>query len=175
MLDFIVIIVLVLLIGLLLYAATKPDTFSCARSIDIDAAPDKIFPLINDLQAWEGWTPYNKDPLMKKSFSGNSVGPGASYAWDGNKDVGQGNIEISSATPPRQIVMQLNIIKPFAGQNRVEFTLEPQGGATRVTWAMSGAQPFIGKVVSLFINCEKMVTSDWDIGLGNLKALAEKS
>lgn len=170
-----VIIVLVLVAGLLLYAATKPDTFHVQRSASINASANKLFPLINDFHNWAPWSPYEeKDPAMKKSHSGAANGVGAVYAWEGNKEVGKGNVAITESLPPFKVAMDLNMIEPFEAQNRVEFTLEPHGNATTVTWAMNGAQPYIGKVMSIFMDCDKMIGKDFEAGLANLKTVAEK-
>src|SRR6185295_3431402 len=83
-----VMIALAIVIVLIL-AATKPDSFRIERSATINAAPDKVFPLINDFQQWRGWSPWeNKDPNLKRTYSGAERGKGAVYAWEGNKNVG---------------------------------------------------------------------------------------
>lgn len=164
-----------LLAAFLVYAAAKPNHFRYERSASINAAPEKIFPFINDLQQWASWSPYEKyDPAMKRSISANSKGKGAVSEWDGNNKVGKGRMEVLESTPPSKVVFKLEFFRPFKACNTAEFTLEPQGGATRVTWAMSGPTPFMAKVMGLLFNCEKMVSNDFSEGLANLKALAEK-
>jgi uncharacterized protein YndB with AHSA1/START domain len=159
----------------LLLAAVKPDTFSVRRAITVKAPPDKVFPLINDFHQWGNWSPYEtKDPAMKRSFSGAASGKGAVYGWDGNKNVGAGRMEILDASVPEKIVIKLDFIRPFEGHNTAEFTMLPQGNATKVTWLMHGPAPFIGKVMHLFMNIDKMVGKDFEIGLANLKGLTEK-
>ncbi len=162
-------------VSVLAYAATKPDTFRVARSVSIKAPPEKIFPLINDLHKQLTWIPFDKDPQAKRSFSSVTAGKGASYAWDGNSDVGAGSIEITDTTPPSKVMMKLDMTRPLEGHNIVEFTLDPAGstGATNVTWAMQGSQPYLAKVVSTFVDCEKMVGGEFDKGLAKLKALSE--
>jgi hypothetical protein len=162
-------------VSILGYAATKPDTFRVARSLGIKAPPEKIFPLINDLHKQLTWIPFDKDPAAKRSFSGAAAGKGASYAWDGNSDVGAGSIEIVDATAPSKVTMKLDMVRPLEGHNIVEFTLDPGPGAdaTNVTWAMHGEQPFLGKLMSTFIDCETMVGSEFEKGLAKLKSLAE--
>jgi uncharacterized protein YndB with AHSA1/START domain len=157
------------------YAATKPDTFHISRTASIKAPPEKIFPLINDLRRNVSWSPFEKDPAVKRSFGEIVSGQGAVYAWDGNRDVGAGSIEITEATEPTKVEMRLNMVRPFEVHNTVEFTLEPAGnaGMTNVTWAMYGPQPLLAKIVSTFIDCEKMVGGDFEKGLANLKAVAE--
>jgi hypothetical protein len=103
-------------------------------------------------------------------------GPGATYAWSGNSDVGKGNIEITDAVEPSRVAMKLNMEEPFEGHNDVEFTLAPaaDGKATAVTWTMSGAQPFFAKVLSTVFDCEKMVGDEFEKGLASLKTIAER-
>jgi uncharacterized protein YndB with AHSA1/START domain len=159
----------------LLLAAIKPDTFSVRRVITVKAPPDKIFPLINDFHQWGNWSPYEtKDPAMKRSYSGAASGKGAVYGWDGNNKVGSGRMEILDASVPEKIVIKLDFARPFEGHNTAEFTMLPQGNATKVTWLMHGSVPFIGKVMHLFMNIDKMVGKDFEIGLANLKELTEK-
>lgn len=175
MIKTIAIVIAVLIAGVLIFASTQPDSFKVERSARIKAAPDKIFPLINDLKAWNAWSPWEKkDPAMKRTFSPNTAGQGATYGWDGNKEVGQGRMEITESSAPSKIAIKLNFLKPFEAQNTAEFTLKPSGDATDVTWAMHGPMPFISKVMCLFFSMDKMVGKDFEAGLANLKAAAEK-
>lgn len=168
--------VLVLAVAaILVYAATRPGTFAVQRSAIVKAAPDKIFALVNDLGRWAAWSPYEKkDPAMKRTLGGPPSGKGATYAWDGNKDVGKGRMEIADTAPPRSVTINLDFEKPFEGHNVVVFTFEPKGDATTVTWAMSGRSPFIAKLIGIFIDMDAMIGRDFEAGLANLKAIAEK-
>jgi carbon monoxide dehydrogenase subunit G len=170
----IAIAVVILIAAILVFAATRPDVFSVERSTSIKAAPEKIFPLINDFQQWDAWTPYNKDREMKKTYSGAASGVGASSAWVGNREVGQGSITISESVPPTKIVMDLQMVKPFNCRNRVEFTLTPTVDATTVRWSMSGNSNYFSKLMGLFINMDRMVGKDFETGLAGLKRFAEK-
>lgn len=159
--------------AMLAYATTRPDTFRIARSTSIKAPAEKIFPLINDLRAQATWSPFEKDPNMKRTHSGSPQGTGAVYEWAGNSEVGAGRIAITDSRPSSRVTLALDMIKPFAAHNIVEFTLEPSGGSTGVTWSMHGEQPFIAKVMSVFIDCEKMVAPQFEEGLARLKRMAE--
>lgn len=171
----IAVIIIVLIGALLIYAATKPDMFRVQRSASINAPADELFPLINDFHNWAQWSPYEKkDPAMKKSHSGAANGVGAVYAWEGNKEVGRGNVAITESLPPFKVAMDLNMIEPFEAHNRVVFTLEPHRNATTVAWAMHGPQPYVGKLMSVFMDCDKMIGRDFEAGLANLKTIAEK-
>ena len=159
----------------LILAATKPNTFSVLRATTVKAPPEKIFSLINDFHQWGTWSPYeNKDPAMKRSYSGAASGKGAIYGWDGNKNVGSGRMEILDTSVPAKIVIKLDFFKQFEGHNTAEFTMLPQGDATNVTWAMYGPAPFMSKVMQVFMNMDNMIGKDFEIGLANLKSLTEK-
>ena len=173
--SIIVVVVLVVIAGILIYASTRPDSFRVQRSISIKAPPDKIFPLISDLKAWVSWSPYEKkDPAMARTYGGVTAGKGATYEWAGNKNVGQGRMEILEATPPGKVLIKLDFLKPFEAHNTAEFTLAPKGDTTLVTWAIYGPSAFVTKVMGLFLDMDKMIGKDFEAGLADLKTLAEK-
>ena len=175
MLKILAIIVVVVIAGILIYASTRPDSFRVQRSASIKAAPAKIFPLIDDLKAWAGWSPYEKkDPAMKRSFGPITAGKGATYEWAGDKNVGQGRMEILEAQPSNKVLIKLDFIKPFEAHNMAEFTLEPKGDTTLATWAIYGPSAYITKVMGLFFNMDTMIGKDFEAGLADLKAAAEK-
>jgi hypothetical protein len=174
MLKTIAIVVVVLIAGVLLFAATKPDTFRVQRAASIKAPPEKIAAVLGDFHAWQAWSPWEKmDPAMKRSYSGAEKGKGAAYAWEGNGKVGQGRMEITDAAPSR-VALNLDFIKPFEAHNRVVFTLTPKGDATEVNWAMQGPVPYMAKIVHVFMDMDSMVGKDFEAGLANLKTITEK-
>ena len=173
MIATILIVVAVAVAAVLAYAATKPDTFMVRRSASIAAPPEKIFPMIDDLRAQSAWSPFEKDPNMKRTHSGAPRGKGAVYAWDGNRQVGAGRIAITESVPPTKVVLLLDMVRPFKAHNTVEFTLDRIGAGTNATWAMQGRQPYMAKGMGLFIDCDKMCGGLFEEGLAKLKALAE--
>ena len=178
MVEIIAVIAIVLAIAIaivLILAATKPGSFSVVRAISVRAQPELIFPLINDFHQWVSWSPYeNKDPAMKRSYSGAASGKGAIYGWDGNNNVGSGRMEILEASIPSKILIKLDFFKPFEGHNTAEFTMLPQGDATNLNWVMRGPAPFISKLMQVFMNLDHMIGKDFEVGLANLKKLTEK-
>jgi uncharacterized protein YndB with AHSA1/START domain len=171
----IAIIVVALIAALLLFAATKPDTFRVERSASIKAPPEKVFALLNDFQRWDAWSPWEKkDPAMKRTFSVVTSGKGAQYAWEGNREVGQGRMEIAESVPPSKVAIKLDFAKPFEAHNLVEFTLDPKGDVTNITWAMQGDTPYFVKIIHVFLNMDSIVGKDFETGLANLKTVAEK-
>ena len=171
----IAVVIAILIAGILIYAATRPDTFRIERSTSIKAPPEKIFPLINDFHRWAEWSPWEKiDPAVRRSYLGADSGKGAVYVWMGNKDVGHGNMKIIESTPSSNVVIKIDFIQPFEAHNTIEFTLERQGDATKVTQAMYGPSPFISKLMGLFCSMDKMVGQKFEEGLASLKSIAEK-
>jgi uncharacterized protein YndB with AHSA1/START domain len=168
-------VLVVLIAAVLIFAATRPDAFRVERTISIKAPPEKIFPLINDFHNWVSWSPYEKlDPNLKRTYSGPAAGEGAVYEWEGDGNVGKGRMEITDAPAPSRVAIQLDFIEPMEAHNAAEFTLEPQGDTTNVTWAMHGPSHYMMKVMDLFIGMDNMVGPQFEEGLANLKAVAEK-
>lgn len=162
--------------ALLAYAATRPDTFRVERSASVQTTPEKLYPLINDMQQFNTWNPFNrKDPAMQGSYSGPTAGPGAAFAFQGNKDVGKGSLRIVQSQSPKEVTMELHMVEPFEGRNTVVFSLVPRGAGTEVTWAMHGPAPFVSKLIGVFFDMDRMIGRDFEDGLTALKARAEKA
>jgi hypothetical protein len=176
MIETFAIVLVLAIVVLLIYAATRPDTFSIQRSASIKAPAEKIYPLINDLHRFNTWNPYEKkDPNLKGSYRGPAAGPGAGYDFQGNKNVGKGSIEIVEPVSASKVTMKLDMLEPFEGHNVVEFTLAPRGDATEVTWAMHGPSAFITKLMGIFFNMDRMIGRDFEAGLADLKTAAERA
>lgn len=166
-LGFIVILFMVVIAG-------QPDDFAMSRSARFAVPPEKIFPLINDLHAWEAWSPWAKlDPNAKNSFEGPASGAGAAMKWEGNCKVGVGKMTITESQPSNVIRFRLDFEKPMQATNMAAFTILPESGGTVVSWSMSGKNSVMGKVMGLFMNCEQMVGGQFEKGLASLKAVAE--
>jgi uncharacterized protein YndB with AHSA1/START domain len=175
MLKTILLIVAAAIAALLIYAATKPDNFRLQRSTTIAAPPDKVFALINDLRQFNTWNPFAKmEPSAVITYDTTSAGVGGAYSWKGDK-TGEGRMQITESVPAQRVLATLDFVKPFEAHNKVDFTVQPQGdkGST-VTWAMQGPMPYFHRVMTTFFDMDKTVGKDFEAGLANLKALAEK-
>ena len=173
MITIIVAVILLALLALLLFAATRPGAFRVFRTASIKAPAGRIYPLIEDFHAWGAWSPYEKlDPEMRKTFEGSPRGKGAVYKWEGAK-AGAGRMEITDTEAPERVTIRLDFSKPFVAHNIAEFTLEPAGDSTNVTWAMTGRTPFMMKVMGLFFSMDRLVGKDFESGLQSLKTQAE--
>jgi hypothetical protein len=174
MLLYILGVIVVLILGLLAYASTKPDEFRFERSIEIKAPAEKIFPQLNNFRHWRNWSPWeNLDPNLQREYSGPESGVGAIYAWQGNKKVGKGRMEIIEATGTQKLRIQLDFIEPFPSNNFTEFTLHDAGSGTHINWSMTGKHIFLWKFMSIFISMDKMIGKAYEAGLNKLKHISE--
>lgn len=163
------------LVLLLIFAATRPDSFRVERSVGIKAEPAKVYALLNDFHQFASWSPWqNLDPAMKVTHSGAASGPGAVYEWAGNDAVGAGRMEILKTVPNAGVTVKLDFLKPFEGHNTTEYSLTTGADGTTVTWAMFGPSPYISKVMGVFVSMDRMIGKDFERGLAQLKAVAEK-
>ena len=156
--------------------AMQPSAFKITRSAKIKAPPETVFAHVNDFHKWEAWSPWEKlDPNLKRTYSGAEAGEGAVYAWVGNSQVGEGRMTVVESRPGERLRIKLEFLKPFEATNEAEFTFQPEGDETLVTWSMVGNNNFISKAFCLIMNMDKMIGADFEKGLASLKAVAEST
>ena len=159
--------------GILIVAAFQPGEFQVKRSTTIAASPLALFEQVNDHRKFAVWNPWLKlDPNVKNTYSGPESGVGAVCSWEGNSDIGAGSATIIESKPNELVRQRMDWKRPMEGIATVDFTFKPEGDKTVVTWAMYGQNNFMGKVVSLFVDCDKMVGPHFEQGLVNLGAVA---
>jgi carbon monoxide dehydrogenase subunit G len=167
-----VIAIVALILCVLGLAATKPARYTVQRTITAQAMPEKVFALINDFHRWADWN--EKDATsMTRSFSGAPAGKGAILEWDGQGKSGKVRLEIVESSP-KLIRVQADWTKPFVARNFNIFTLEPEGNATHVTWALDGENVFALKAMTVFVSADRLMGSHFEKGLADLKTAAEK-
>lgn len=169
-----IVIALVGLAALLFVGGTalSPE-FRAVRSTTVNAPAEKVYPLIADPREWKRWTVWNqRDPAMAITYSGPAAGPGAGWAWQ-SKTEGDGTMTFTAAEPGKRLAYDL-YFPDFGTTSTGALELAPDGGGTRVTWVMNGnmgSNPLM-RWFALF--GDRMVGPDFEAGLANLKALAEK-
>ncbi|AOS43128.1 Polyketide cyclase / dehydrase and lipid transport [Lacunisphaera limnophila] len=174
MLPVLLALLAVLVIGFLLFVASRPGTFRYTRCLVIAAPPAALFAQVDDLRKFQDWNPWAKlDPQCVFTYGGPATGTGATYHWKGNRKVGEGRMTITESRPPALVRSRLEFIKPFAATHTGEFTFTPEAGGTRVSWTMTGENNFMSKFMGVFMNFEQMIGRDFDQGLATLKALTE--
>jgi hypothetical protein len=174
MLVKILIAFVIVVLGLAAFIATRPGEFEVSRSATFAAPAGAVFAQVNELRKWQAWSPWaKKDSQMKQTYEGPAAGVGASTAWAGNKDVGEGRMTIVESRAAELIRFKLEFFEPFAATNSAEFRFQPEGGGTRVTWTMQGQSNFIGKAMHLVFDFDKMIGADFEQGLGGIKGIVE--
>jgi hypothetical protein len=159
--------------------ATRPSAYRVERKLEVVAPGDRVFGVLNDLHQFAGvlvffGSPFEKRaPMMQKTFEGPSAGVGQSFAWSGNSDVGQGKMTIEESVPSQKVSMKLEFVKPMASTATYAITLAGTPTGSLVTWSMEGNHNFIGKAFGMFMDMDKMIGSDIEKGLTQLKTVAE--
>ena len=163
------------LVGLFVFVvAMQPSEFRVARRTVIGAAPAAVFAHVNDFRKWDAWNPWAKiDPGMKQTYEGPPTGVGAVYTWAGNGEVGEGRMTLTESRPSELIRIRLEFLKPLAATSTAEFTFQPEGERTAVTWSMTGRNGFVAKAIHLVMNMDRMIGGQFEAGLARMKAVAE--
>jgi hypothetical protein len=161
----------------LVVVALQPSDFKIERSATLRAPAPAAFAQVNDLRNWRAWSPWEKiDPALKRNYEGPKAGAGAVYAWQGNKDVGEGRMTIVESKPGELVRIKLEFFKPFAATNITEFSFKPASAdGTAVTWTMTGRNNFLSKAICLFVDMDKMVGGMFEQGLTQMKTVVERS
>ncbi len=165
--------ILLLVVVLAVVGMFLPREVSVARSIEISATPEKIFPHFNNLQKTIAWSPWlHHDPDTKNTFNDIAEGVGAVMEWaSDNKKVGSGRMEITDSKLNESIAVDLDF--GDMGGATAAWNLQPMGEKTNATWSMTtdmGAGP-VGRLFGVLM--KKWIAADYDQGLQNLKALVE--
>lgn len=153
---------------------TTTPTFTVERSITVDAPPAAVYEQLADLRRWTAWSPWEGlDPQLQRTYSGTATGTGAVYEWSGNRKAGRGRMEITQATAPEAVVVDLAFEKPMRSRSVTRFTLRPQDRGTHVTWTMTGPRPLVMRLMSVVMSMDKLIGPDFEKGLTRLKAVSE--
>ncbi|HYO51984.1 SRPBCC family protein [Archangium sp.] len=164
----------VVLVALCAFVATRPSTYSVQRTATFKASPDITFALVNDFHHWGKWSPWDKlDPNQKTTFEGAATGVGAIYGWSGNDDVGEGRMTIEESKANELVRIKLEFIRPWQSTNATSFAFSPAADGVSVTWKMEGHNDFMGKAFSLLMDMDAMLGKDFDNGLAAMRKVAE--
>ena len=154
------------------YIATRPSEFRVVRSRTVAAVPDVVHAHVNDFHTWSRWSPWETvDPAMQRELSGAPAGPGAVYAWRGHREIGEGRMTITDSQPARSVTIRLEFLKPLRATHTARFEFAPSGTGTAVTWSMSGHNGFVGKAISMVMDMDAMIGSNFERGLASLDAI----
>ncbi|MEJ2322448.1 MAG: SRPBCC family protein [Gammaproteobacteria bacterium] len=164
----ITIVLLFVVTGLLL-----PSQVHVERSIHIDAPAVTVFPYLNDLRAFNRWSPWaGRDPDASYDFSGAESGVGMRMRWYSEQpDAGSGSLVIIASVPDESVTMALDFGDMGQAQSTLAITPEDEGA--RVTWSFDEELSWnpIHRWTGLAM--ESLLGPDYAQGLANLKKLVE--
>jgi len=150
-----------------------PSRFDVSRSTVINAPAEKIYDIVADPRTWKDWTAWQRrDPGMDVTFSGPPFGQGARWSW-ASKTEGSGAMEFTRVSPNSRV--EYSLYQPYFNlRSRGALAIEPATGGQRVTWSSAGDVGSNPLKHYLATHMDRMVGPDFEGGLANLKALAEK-
>lgn len=167
--------IFVVIVAILLFAASKAGSLSVERSITVNAPPEKVFALVNDLHAWKDWNVDGQNDLsITRVYGGPANGVGASCDWDSRGRGGKGRMWITESRPLEYVAVKVEFVRPFESHNVNVFSLAPSANRTLVTWSWQGQNLYFMKVMGIFTNMDRMIGAHFEKGLQNLKMLAER-
>ncbi len=173
MLFYILLVIGLLIMAVIARALTKPDMVRYQRSTWINAGPERIAAHITNFHNWRAWSPWENMGEMERTYGGPMEGVGATYGWKSNGRAGEGSMKVLQSTTD-EVKIDLHFIKPFKNDCLTSFEFTPERGGTAVNWVMDGPNLFMGKVMSVFMDMDKMVGKDFEIGLAGLKRVVEE-
>ena len=179
MLEMILIGVAGVLVLFVAVVATRPSAYHVERKLEVAAPAELVFGVLNDLHQFAGvlvlfGSPWEKsDPHMRKTFEGPAAGVGQSYAWTGNREAGKGKMTIEESVPGQKVGIKLEFVEPMASTSICTLTLASTPAGSVVTWSMEGNHHFLGRALGMFMDMDKMLGTDIEKGLAQLKAVAE--
>jgi len=152
------------------------NTYRVERSLPMQASPARIYEQIADFHRWPSWSPWEDvDPELSRTYSGPESGTGAAYAWSGNRKAGKGRMQVTDASEPSRVQIELVFEKPLKANNDLVFSIESEGTGSRVTWVMTGRKNLALRAMGLFTSMEKLIGPDFERGLARLRATTEQS
>lgn len=164
-----------IIIGILGYAAIQSPDYEVSRQITINAPAEKVFPYLNNSKLGDQWSPWKEsDPSAQFSFSGPDDGVGSRTTWTGGQQLGTGSATITESVPNEKVSIRLEYTEPMAMAQDADYLLvSGANGESILTWNVRGKNGFIGRVMCLFFDMDKMVGGMFEKGLTKLKTLVE--
>ena len=168
-------IVVAILFIVIVIALIAPKSYDVSRNIIVNKPLPEVFLYLKSLKNQGNWSPWaEKDPNMNKTFKGTDGEVGFVSAWIGNKEVGEGEQEITGVVENEVVYSQLRFLKPFKSTSDAYLKVEKEGEGTKVTWGFSGNNKFPMSIMMLFMNMDKAIGKDFEYGLNKLKGILEK-
>lgn len=164
-----------LILVFFILALIAPKEYKVERSVVINAPAEQLRDSLKSLKFFAKWEPWSQyDSTMKLAYFGNDGEVGSSYTWEGNDQVGQGEMKILSIADNR-IETEVHFIKPWESKSIAHYLIEKAEDGTKVSWGFSGESPFPWNAFSLFMDMDAMLGADFERGLNKLKKVVEST
>jgi uncharacterized protein YndB with AHSA1/START domain len=156
------------------YAGTRSPDYRVSREVTINAPVEKVFPYLNNSKLSEKWGPWAEmDPASKMEYSGPESGVGARTSWDSKTDLGTGSATIVESVPNQRVGIRIEYTKPMQMIQDSAYIVKASGNQSVVTWSVTGKNSFLGRVMCMFMDMDKMVGGMFEKGLSKLKGIVE--
>ena len=174
-----ILILIIVAIGaiLLVTACFVKKSYSVEKEVVINKPKQDVFNYIKLLKNQNNYSKWaTMDESMRHYYNGTDGAVGFVYSWESDSDdVGKGSQKIVDIKEGEKIDMQIHFIKPFEGDADAYLATDTVSStSTKVKWGFVGKMKYPMNVMLLFMNLDKMVGSDLQTGLNNLKGVLEK-
>ena len=159
---------------LLIIAIFLKKGYNTHSEILINAPRQKVFDYLKQIKNQDSFNKWvMMDPNMKREFKGTDGTVGFIYAWNGNKEAGEGEQEIKVIEEGKKIDTEVRFIRPMKAIAYANMLTESASGdQTKVIWSNRGDMKYPMNIMTSMV--EKMLAKDMDISLSNLKNILEK-
>lgn len=154
-----------------------PATQTVERSVEVDAYPEDVFPLINDLKAYSQWSPLHA--LLTEAetiYGGADSGVGQTMAWQkGTGAYPFGSQEITQSQPGEFVQVKVNLSGKLATATHAILP-SPDGESVTVLTKSEielGGFPYLERVRTKIRSGG--LNSQFDNSLMRLKTISEVS
>jgi len=174
-LHFLLILLGIIVLGVVILGIVEPKNITIQRSIVIDAPKEAISEQIIKFKNWPHWSPwYQMDSTMKLTYYGEDGQLGSGFHWEGDKNkTGTGDMK-NIGTKPGEIDYQIITTVPWENSSPGTFKLTDTGtGQTKLSWDITMHFSFPMNAMLMFMKMDKLLGSDFEKGLANLKKYVE--
>lgn len=174
LIKILILLVAVISIALVVAMFTKRK-YEIFREITIDKPRPEVF---NYLKFLKNHDHFNKwamtDPGKKKTYVGTDGAVGFIYKYDGNKEAGAGELEITALKEYELIGIETRFKRPIEAVGQSPYTLEVASeNQTRVKWGMRSELKYPLNMILWFVDVDKVFGKDIQLSLTNLKSNLE--
>lgn len=171
----IILLVVAILIAFLLFIAlVTRKHYSIERDVIINKPHQEVYDYVKLLKNQEAYSVWVRlDPNVQLKYTGTDGVVGFTSTWEGNKQAGKGEQEITQLVNGNRVTIEVRFEKPFKNVAHTYMTttaIAPD--QTKVNWKMVGKNKFPLNLMNLVI--DGLLGKDLAKSLNDLKLILEK-